>query len=287
IEINDEILVADFSSLTYSPATGVSGNNYAKIGFQASDGIRYDIISKSSIIINITNNAPTTDNIEVTAPKNSSYAFKSTDFTDAASGDYKDQDGDAFAGIQIAALPDSGTLYNDADGDNIIDSGENINVGDTILSADVTKLKYTPTTGESGGTENDTTDNYDFFTFKVYDGDAIPTNAYSTPATAYIDVLNAPPTADNFTVTAPKNSSYAFTANNFENNISGNYADTNGDAFAGIQITSLPAKGTLYYDTDGDKNGENGEEATANTLISPSNIGKLIFTPTAGESGTP
>lgn len=69
---------------------------------------------------------------------------------------------------------------------------------------------------------------------------------------------NALPTSANSSISAALNEAREFGLANFP------YADTDGDAFARVQITSVPAVGTLFLDFDDDDVVDGGEQVQVN-----------------------
>ncbi len=81
------------------------------------------------------------------------------------------------------------------------------------------------------------------------------------------------PTATNSTVTATEDTTYTFTAGDF------NYTDVDGEAMLQIQVTTLEGAGDLKY---------NGSDVTLNQVISKADIdaGKLTFKGAQDQNGT-
>ena len=76
--------------------------------------------------------------------------------------------------------------------------------------------------------------------------------------------FNNPPAITPFTISTLINGTYPFTAAEF----SSRYSDTEGTAFSGITVASLPSTGTLRL---------NGATVTANTFISASDLNRLTY----------
>ncbi len=120
--------------------------------------------SLSSFNLTVTNTLPTSSNFAVTTNEDTAYTFITDDFN------FSDSDiGDSFSGIKILSLPAKGILKNGT----VV-----LNINDTISKNDLDfqKLKYTPTTNESGNS-------YTNFTYGVSDG-----IDYSNPYTVTINV---------------------------------------------------------------------------------------------------
>ena len=84
--------------------------------------------------------------------------------------------------------------------------------------------------------------------------------------------VNRAPTASNNTVTTGQNTGYTFAASDF------NFTDADGDALAGVKITTLESAGFLRL---------SDVNVTLNQVITKADIddGKLEFSPAAGASG--
>jgi hypothetical protein len=63
------------------------------------------------------------------------------------------------------------------------------------------------------------------------------------------------------------------------------YSDADGDPFTWLQITSLPASGSLFLDADSDGAPDAGETVTAGQEISATLIGQLTYLSAANENG--
>jgi len=98
-------------------------------------------------------------------------------------------------------------------------------------------------------------------------------SATATDTENYSINVHAPQTAD-VNVVIDEDNSYIFTTNDFS------FSDVDsGDKLQSIKIETLPQNGTLYLD---------GNEVISGTEITKTDIeaGKLVFTPTANESGS-
>ena len=82
---------------------------------------------------------------------------------------------------------------------------------------------------------------------------------------------NTPPTASNNTVTTNEDTAYTFAVANF------NFADTDGDTLALVEVVTPPTVGTLALNTT---------PVTPNQDVAASDIGNLVFTPAANANGT-
>ena len=108
------------------------------------------------------------------------------------------------------------------------------------------------------------------FTDKLGGEESAISQVYPNPGTI---AANAAPTGAHRTVTVAEDEPYTFGALEFE------FADTDGDALAGVKITALPAagKGTLALD---------GVAVEADGVVEASDLGKLVYTPPADANGS-
>jgi hypothetical protein len=81
--------------------------------------------------------------------------------------------------------------------------------------------------------------------------------AVSRTFTVHVDP-NAAPTSANASVSVPANTATAFGLADFP------FSDTDGDSFASLQITSVPAQGALFLDLDNDGILDGGEQVQVN-----------------------
>ena len=126
---------------------------------------------------------------------------------------------------------------------------------------DVTTLVFTPNTDEAG-------DPYTSFTFEVKD------SAGKYSAGGYVMSItvtpNTPPVSANSTVTTTINTPLSFAASDFP------FTDADSDTFAGIQVVTLPAAGTLTCNSTAVTPGADCADVTT-----------LVFSPAADEVGNP
>ena len=108
------------------------------------------------------------------------------------------------------------------------------------------------------------------FTDKLGGEESAISEVYPNPGTI---AVNAAPTGADRTVTVAEDEPYTFGASEFE------FADTDGDALAGVKITALPAagKGTLALD---------GVAVEADGVVEASDLGKLVYAPPANANGS-
>ena len=149
----------------------------------------------------------------------------------------------------LTGAPAEGTVVNNNDGTFTFDPGldfQDLAVGET---RDVS-FSYTAT-DDSGAVNN--------------------TSGAAT-VTVTVTGTNDKPTAASKTVTTDEDVAYAFTAGDF------GFSDIDGDAFAGIQVSSLETVGSLQL---------NGVDVTLNQYVSKTDIdaGKLRFIAVANANG--
>jgi len=146
----------DVTNLVYTPETNESGSPYATYQFKVKDSQGAFSSSSYTMTINVKagNDAPTSNDAEITINEDETYSFVKNDFP------FDDIDGDKFAGIRLVTLETAGELkYNGDDAETDIDY------------ADVSKLEYTPAHNETGSP-------YANFNFKVIDSKGYYSQAY-------------------------------------------------------------------------------------------------------------
>jgi len=259
VTLNQVITAADIGSglLTFVPLANQSASPYDSFDFEVGDGSDFST-ADYTLTINVTpvNDPPTADNNTVSTPEDITYVFAVADFT----VNYNDTEGDAFAQIRVTSLESVG---------NLLYSGAPVTLNQVITAADIGSglLTFVPVANQSASP-------YDSFDFEVGDGTDFSVTDYTL--TINVTPVNDPPTADNNTVSTPEDITYVFAVADF----TVNYNDTEGDAFASIRVTQLPAVGSLLY---------NGTPVTLNQVISATDIisGLLTFAPLPGDSGSP
>jgi parallel beta-helix repeat protein/VCBS repeat-containing protein len=159
-------------------------------------------------------------------------------------------------------VPGPGTLGNDYDEDGspvtaALVSGPTY--GSLAFNADGSFV-YTPNANFFGT---------DTFVYRVSDG---ALQSGSATVTITVNGVQDEPTASNGAANTPADTAYAFTIADF------NYSDVDGDPLAQVEITALPASGTLLL---------NGVPVTVNQQIDAADIaaGKLTFVPPPSSSG--
>ena len=239
---------SDVTLLTFTPAANLSGSNSASFQFKVRDASGDISVANYTASFNVTAVAdpPTSNDAMVSTLENQNYTFKETDFP------FFDADpGDAFNGIRITALETRGTLVNN-----------NVDVTLNEIITDVKKLVFKPSLNENGTP-------YATFKFQVRD----KTGNFSTESytmSISVGAVNEPPTGGNGTVSTLEDHNYTFKTADFK------FQDSDGNAFAGIQIDTGVSNGTLEYD---------GAPADAGTNCP--DVTKLVFKPNKDDNGSP
>ncbi|MBL6449373.1 gliding motility-associated C-terminal domain-containing protein [Fulvivirga sp. 29W222] len=158
------------ASSTYTTVDLSANTNFDNI-----DEIRLSGFGGSNVTLNVDeiliaaasspNAAPTASSFTAAnGPyENLTYTFSTADFG------YSDSDGDVLSHVLIESIPGSGTLYVDADNDDLYDAGEEVSVSDQISKADLDagNLQYI----QNGSTNTS-------FQFEVNDGTENSTGNY-------------------------------------------------------------------------------------------------------------
>ncbi|HYG04526.1 MAG TPA: Ig-like domain-containing protein, partial [Chryseosolibacter sp.] len=232
------------TSQNYAPGTGINSTTYFRR--LATNGA---CSSTSNVITYAVNHTPSVTSFSIGATEDTELLFAANDFT----SNFTDADGDALAQIRIESISSDGVLHI---------GGSALSVGSVIAAADFANLRFIPSSNFEGSTS---------FTWKGFDG-----NVYSSAtSTVTINVTGAndAPTAASKTVSTSEDVAYEFSTADF----TVSYADVDGDAFAGIKVTSLPASGVLQL---------GGVDVTTNQVIAVADIDDLTFASVANENGT-
>ncbi len=242
----------DAGNLTFTPVANASGVSYDNFGFSVNDGTA-DSAAAYTMTVDVTsvNDLPTAADNTVTINEDTPYVFNAADFN------FNDIDGDALASVRITSLESVGDLQL---------SGVDVSLNQVISRADIDagNLTFTPVANASGTS-------YDSFGFTVNDGAADSAAAYTM--TVDVTSVNDLPTAADNTVTASEDTTFTFTAADF------NFNDVDGDSLASVRITLLESVGALQL---------SGVDVSLNQMISRADIdaGNLTFTPIANASGS-
>jgi VCBS repeat-containing protein len=248
--LNDVIAVGDIGNLTFTPVGDANGAGYDSFGFKVHDGTEYSAAAYTQTIdVNAVNDAPTVATINKSGNEDTVISFAAANFTAA----FSDVDGDSLSQIQVTSLPANGSLKL---------SGVVVNVNDVIAAGQLGNLTFTPTADWNGSSS---------FDYLGHDG-----TTYSA-ASALVDITinanNDAPTAANNTTATNEDTTFTFTAANF------NFSDVDiGDNLQQIQVTSLETASALKLA---------GVDVTLNQVISRAAIdaGDLTFDPVADANG--
>ena len=157
------------SVTTHAPAdwVGVTSLTYTYSASNWRTGI-------DNLVFTVSNLAPTASSFTALPTQGSVYTFSTADFS------YSDGDTDPIDHLRVAAIPANGTLYVDANGNDIYNNGEELSNSDSVSKAnlDAGNLQYYNTDGVSSS-----------FTFDVNDGVAYSSSTYT--ATLTVDALPA------------------------------------------------------------------------------------------------
>jgi hypothetical protein len=253
VSLNQVISRADLDAgnLTFTPVVNQNGTSYDSFSYSVSDGTLESSVSYTMTVdVSPVNDVPTAADNTVTTSEDAPYVFTAADFN------FSDIDGDALASVRITSLETVGTLQL---------SGVDVTLNQVISRADLDagNLAFTPAANASGT-------GYASFGFSVNDGalDSTPSNLMTINVTA----VNDAPTASDNTVATSEDSTYTFTAADF------NFSDVDGDLLTSIRITSLETAGALQL---------SGVDVTLNQSISRADLdaGNLTFTPAADANG--
>ncbi|MEM8964820.1 MAG: Ig-like domain-containing protein [Bacteroidota bacterium] len=258
---NDEVtkVQLDANELKFLPVVNANGTNYADFDFTVNDGIDDAVVTNTiTFDVNAIDDAPQATDNTITIDEDTNYTFNTTDFG------YSDTESQPLDHIEITGLPTDGTLFLDADGDGEVDAGEEVLLNQDIAAADLTQLTFQPASNANGSGS-------DSFTFLVNDG----TVYADAPNTVTFDItaVNDAPEVSNVSKSAAQDKSMAFADSDF----SDQFNDIDGNTLNKIQITSLPANGTLQL---------NGVEVALNDEIAVADLANLTFVPDNGFSGT-
>ena len=259
----------DANQLTFDPVDNTSGSPYSAFTFQVEDdggtdngGVNLDLAPKT-ITFNVSaiNDAPTGANTTLTTNEDTQLTIVVADlgFSDAA-------EGHTFNRVKITTLPATGTLKL---------NGVAISAGAFVTKAelDANQLTFDPVDNASGSP-------YSAFTFQVEDDGGTAdggVNLDLTPNTITFNVsaINDAPTGANKTLTTNEDTQLTIVAADF------GFSDvTEGHGFNRVQITTLPATGTLKL---------NGVAISAGAFVAKAQLdaNQLTFDPVANASGSP
>ncbi|WP_238388806.1 fibronectin type III domain-containing protein [Roseimaritima ulvae] len=236
-------------TMTVTPEPNAHGT--VTITLVANDGTDLSVPVSFSLDVTPVNDVPASGPNTVTTAEDQPYTFVFADFP------YSDIDLDPLAWVTVTGIASSGVLSL---------SGSPLNAGaDVSLSAiNSGQLTYSPPSDAFGA-------GLDSFTFTVSDGQA---SSAESVMTIDVDSLNDAPTTLDHELTISESTSHTFSVADFP------YSDVESDPIAGVELVSVPQDGTLSL---------NGNPINAPTTVAVADIasGLLIFSPSAGASGTP
>ena len=258
------------------PVDGTRGITVTLVdGDGTANGGADTFVATTSVSVVAINDAPSGTDGTATTLEDTSLALSATNFG------FSDIDNNAFAGVVISTLPAAGTLFYDADGAGGA-AAVAVTAGQFVSAADIAagKLTFVPAANGNGT-------GYANFTFAVRDNGGTANGGVDTdqsPNTLTIDVtpVNDAPSGTNGSVNGTEDTRLVLTAANF------GFSDVDGNAFNAVRLTTVPANGTLYYDSDG-AGGSLGQALVAGDIvdIAAINAGQLVFVPAANASGSP
>lgn len=186
---------------SYDPPDNTYGVTVAGNYVYVSDGYKgVEVLTKLDGVIPPPNQAPSAANKTVTTLENTVYGFQSSDFS------FADADGDSLQAVQITSLATAGYLFLDNNGNGSQDNGEALIANQQIAVANLGKLKFRPAQDVDGNA-------YASFGFKVSDGKAYSSSAYTI--TIDVTAVSNPsnPTPSNPTPSNPTSPSIPTPAN--------------------------------------------------------------------------
>lgn len=198
------------------------------------------------------NSAPAGTDKTVTILEDGSRTFSAADFG------FSDKDGNSMTAVIITNLPLGGTLTA---------LGVAVTAGQSIAVADLSTLTYTPNANANGNTG---------FRFQVVDDGStanggVNIDQSSNRLVITVTAVNDAPEGANHTIGLNEDASHTFVASDF------GFSDVHdGDNFAAVRISTLPANGALTL---------SGVAVVAGDIIAVTNLANLVFTPVANANG--
>ncbi len=270
---NDTILRTEIvaNKLKYRALLNESGSPYTTFEFKVHDSLAYSALSYNTTInVAAVNDLPMAANDTVTTPEDTDKVFAASDFN------YSDVEGSTMQQIQITLIPDDGILFNDANTNGVVNSGEELSNNDVVTKAhiDANQLKFKPNLNEFGSP-------YTSFNFKAHDGIAYSDTAYKLT----IDVMpiNDVPTSTDSSFGCPINTDHIINSSEFIFN------DVDGDDLNSVLIVSIPVNGIIYYDTNDNGIMDAAESIGNNIFVTRAMLdsNKLKYKPITNENGQP
>lgn len=240
--------IAD-GELQFTPNRDANGQGYSNFRFKVFDGTDASVASYTMTLnVNPVQDAPSAaDNtvraMEIAPDEAAGYVFKTEDFV------FNDVDAeDEFEFVRITELTTTGQL---------LLNGQPVSLNQEIAVSQIEAgaLTFRPVPYENG-------DAYDSFRFEVRDDEEFSESDYAM--TINVAPVNFTPQGPALAPTIAEDSTYTFKLADFE------YQDFDQDDLQNIWITRTVTAGTLRLD---------GQEVGLGDLISPDQIGRLVFTP--------
>ncbi len=267
---NDEVTLVqlDAGLLKFLPDQDEFGAAYASFTFKVHDGT-LEAAAANTITFEVTavNDPPTAEDNTVIATENSAYTFSAEDFG------FDDVEGSPLDHLTITGLPDEGTLFVDADGDDAVGMGEAVLSNQDIDASDIAKLKFLPEAYEHGVS-------YTAFTFTVHDGTTYAVENYTI--TIDVNHVNHLPVAADKTLSTSEDMPVTVATADL------GYSDPDGDVMSKIRIDLAPDQGSLFLDGNSNDLPDEGEGISDGSEVTKAQLdaGQLKFLPAGNEYGT-
>ena len=245
VSAGDQISTANISNLVFRPAANANGASYDTFTFTVNDGTT-DSASSYTMTVNVTavNDAPT-----ISAVTLNDFTEDSTSAGDTVSV-FNISDVET-SNSNLALTLSNTTYYTITNNNNgtatvtLTTAGANyVNSGNDLPSYTVT---VTDQSGATGSISHDPT----------------------------VTNVNDAPTASNSTITATEDTTYTFTASDF------NYSDQDGDTLSSVTVSALSTSGSGTFSL-------NGVAISGSTTVTKAQIdsGLLIFSPSLNDNGS-
>ena len=245
------LTAAQLDTLVYTPAANASGTPLATFDFTVDDAGAGVVTAQMSIDVTAVNDVPVATANTVSTIEDIAYSFTAADFT------YTDVEGDALVSATITNLSlAGGTLTHSG--------GTAVNNGDTLTSAQLDTLVYTPPASTAGAP-------LATFDFSVND---TGTGVVAAQMSIDVAVGNNVPVATANTVVTAEDTAYTFAAADFT------YTDVESDALVSATITNLSlAGGTLTH--------SGGTAVNSGDTLTAAQLNTLIYSPASNANGAP
>ncbi|MBW1615865.1 MAG: DUF4347 domain-containing protein, partial [Deltaproteobacteria bacterium] len=260
VTLNQVIAIADINAgnLKFEADANEYGANYASFDFKVYDG--YDWSENSATAtIDVSNDAPTSEhkNIEIDIDKThdfdgTEFAFNDTNTTHTAINQ-----------AEITGISGEGTFTY---------SGGTLTDGTTLNAANLNSIVYTQSSAHPLG------DDIATLTFQLSDGAGLFSGEYNIT----IDVINNPPTSDDFDTSIAIDKTYNF--DNDPEEFTFNDPDTTiHTAVNQVDIINITQNGVFKYDHDNNSNTE--DIALTTGIIDAALLDTIKYTPSAQHAG--